>query len=177
MSDTQQMVATGGNNHVTLPTGLLDQALALDTPDAPAPVVAPQKELSTFEVALKNNQANVEKVETKVEDQTAPVKQESDPVLDLPDNAKVRVKLDGKEEVVTYKDYKDTLSREAVWTKRMQTLAEQRKQAEQEFVQKYAWLQQQALAVEAAKAALGQQRPLKEQLAELATQQQQPKPD
>lgn len=72
-------------------------------------------------------------------------------ILDLPADALVRAKIDGKEEVVPVKDYLEGISREAVFTKRMQSLAEQRKQAEAELASKYAELQSQAQAVELAR--------------------------
>lgn len=78
-------------------------------------------------------------------------------ILDLPDDALVRVKIDGKEEPISIKEFKDGISREAVFTKRMQSLAEQRKQAEAELATQYATLQQQAQAVEAMKAQFAEQ--------------------
>lgn len=78
-------------------------------------------------------------------------------ILDLPDDALVRVKIDGKEEPISIKEFRDGISREAVFTKRMQSLAEQRKQAEMELATQYATLQQQAQAIELAKAQFAEQ--------------------
>lgn len=68
-------------------------------------------------------------------------------VLDLPDEALVKIKVDGVEQTVSVKDYRDGIQREASYTKRMQTLANQRKEAENVFAQKQAELSQQAQAV------------------------------
>lgn len=78
-------------------------------------------------------------------------------ILELPDDALVRVKVDGQEQVVPVHEYKDGISREAVFTKRMQTLAEQRRNAEAELAAQYSYVQQQAAAIEQAKAYLQQQ--------------------
>lgn len=78
-------------------------------------------------------------------------------VLDLPDDGHVRVKVDGQEQLLPVHEFKDGISREAVFTKRMQTLAEQRRSAETELAAQYAYLQQQAQALEQAQAYLQQQ--------------------
>lgn len=78
-------------------------------------------------------------------------------VLDLADDAQVRVKIDGKDEIISVKDYKDGISREAVFTKRMQTLADQRREAEAQLAAQYAEIQRQAQAVELAKAEMARQ--------------------
>ena len=78
-------------------------------------------------------------------------------VLDLPDDAQIRVKIDGSEKLVSVKDYKDGISREAVFTQRMQQLAEQRRDAEAQLAAQYAEIQRQAQAVELAKQELGSQ--------------------
>lgn len=78
-------------------------------------------------------------------------------VLELPDDAHVRVKVDGQEQVVPVHEYRDGISREAVFTKRMQNLAEQRRTAETELAAQYSYLQQQAQALEQAKAYMQQQ--------------------
>lgn len=69
-------------------------------------------------------------------------------ILDLPDDAVVRTKIDGKEELVSVKDFRDGISREAVFTRRMQTLAEQRRQAEAELAAQYAAQQAERQALE-----------------------------
>ena len=78
-------------------------------------------------------------------------------VLDLPEDGHVRVKVDGQEQLLPVHEFKDGISREAVFTKRMQTLAEQRRSAETELAAQYAYLQQQAQALEQAQAYLQQQ--------------------
>lgn len=77
-------------------------------------------------------------------------------ILDLPETAKVKVKLDGVEEIVTYKDFKDALQREAHYTRRMQTLAQQRKEAEEAIVSKFTELQLAAQAIALAREELKQ---------------------
>ena len=79
-------------------------------------------------------------------------------ILDLPADAKVRVKVDGREELLSVSDFQNGLSREAVFTKRMQGLAEQRKDAETQIAAQYAALQLQAQALEMAKANVFQPR-------------------
>lgn len=77
-------------------------------------------------------------------------------VLDLPDDGMVRVKVDGKDELLPVSEFKSGISREAHYTQRMQQLAEQRKQAEAELASYYAQVQQQAQAVELAQQQLQQ---------------------
>jgi hypothetical protein len=67
-----------------------------------------------------------------------------DQVVDIPDDALVRVKIDGVEETVPYAEYKGGIQREAAFTRRMQTLSQQRQEAEQVFTQRAAELQRQA---------------------------------
>jgi hypothetical protein len=78
-------------------------------------------------------------------------------VLDLPEDGHIRVKVDGQEQVIPVHEYKDGISREAVFTKRMQTLAEQRRNAEAELAAQYAYVQQQAHALQQAQAYMQQQ--------------------
>lgn len=77
-------------------------------------------------------------------------------VVSLPDDALVRVKIDGVEQTVPYSEYKDGIQREAAFTKRMQTLAYQRQEAEQVFTQRAADLQRQAELVAYAQQQLNQ---------------------
>lgn len=77
-------------------------------------------------------------------------------ILDLPDDGMVRVKVDGKEELLPIQEFKSGISREAHYTQRMQQLAEQRKQAEAELASYYAQIQQQAQAVALAQQQLQQ---------------------
>lgn len=72
-------------------------------------------------------------------------------VIELQDTDQVRVKVDGKEEVVSAKEYREGISREAVFTRRMQQLAEQRREAEAQLAAQYAQIQTEAQAVEMAK--------------------------
>jgi hypothetical protein len=78
-------------------------------------------------------------------------------ILDLPDDTVVRVKIDGKPEEVSFKEFKDGISREAVFTKRMQTLAEQRRDAEAQLAAQYAQIQAEAQALANAQKLFGEQ--------------------
>lgn len=69
-------------------------------------------------------------------------------ILDLPEDGQIRVKIDGKEELVPVAELRNGYSRESVFTKRMQSLAEQKKVAEAELAAKYAQIQAQAAAVQ-----------------------------
>lgn len=83
-------------------------------------------------------------------------------VLDLPDDGMVRVKVDGKEQLLPIGEFKSGISREAHYTQRMQQLAEQKREAESALAAQYAQLQQEAQAVLLAQqqlAALAQQTP------------------
>lgn len=85
--------------------------------------------------------------------------------------------VDGKPQVITVSEYKAGIQREAVFTKRMQTLAEQRKQVEAELAQAAAQIQQEALALQRQQQMLQQNNPLA-QLQQLIEQQQaQPQQD
>ena len=86
---------------------------------------------------LPTSQDSVSAVQT-----TAPGSK--DQVVDIPDDALVRIKVDGVEQTVPYAEYKDGIQREAAFTKRMQTLAQQRQEAEQVFTQRAVELQRQA---------------------------------
>lgn len=106
---------------------------------------------------------------------TPQVAQSSGKVVDLPDDALVRVKIDGVEQTVPYREYKDGIQREAAFTKRMQTLAQQRQEAEQVFAQRAADLQRQAEMLAYAQQQLQQQANPVAQLQQLL-QAQQPQP-
>ena len=54
-------------------------------------------------------------------------------LLNLPDNALVKVKVDGVEQLVSVKDYTNGIQREAAFTKRTQALADQRREAESQI--------------------------------------------
>lgn len=65
-------------------------------------------------------------------------------VLDLPEDALVKVKIDGVEQTVPYREFQAGVQREAVFTKRMQTLADQRREAEQAIASRAAEVERQA---------------------------------
>jgi hypothetical protein len=89
-----------------------------------------------------------------------PTTTSSPTVREFKDDDLVKIKVDGVEKVVPYKDYKDGIQREAVFTQRMQQLAAQRQQAEQELANWYAQLYAQAQALEAQKQQLTESHPL-----------------
>lgn len=136
---------------------LYSKAMAMPdepTPEVPsAPAVPSDPGLPSIADVAAKLEASPEAVEQpKVEAAAEP--------REFRDDDLVKVKIDGKEEVVSYKDYKDGIQREAVFTKRMQTLAQQREQAEQELATKYAQLYQYAQAVQMAKQELETNNPL-----------------
>ncbi len=134
----EQMTATGGNNQLdtTKLGGLLDQALEVENEQ---PVIDEQQ--------ASDNNSNDE----------ATITNPNPPVFEIPEDSLVKIKVDGKEEIVPFKQYKDGIQREEVFTRRMQTLASQRKQTEDYMAQQYAQMQQQAMAVQIAQQQLQQQ--------------------
>lgn len=77
-------------------------------------------------------------------------------VLELPDDGVVRVKVDGKEQLLPVQEFKSGISREAHYTQRMQQLAEQKREAETALAAQYAQLQQEAQALLLAQQQLAQ---------------------
>lgn len=104
--------------------------------NAPAPTATPEPQVAATPAPVVEAPAVVTPADQKI--------------LDLPEDGLYRVKIDGKEELVSAKDYRDGIQREAVFTKRMQGLAEQRREAEAALAAQYAQVQSQAQAVEAA---------------------------
>lgn len=68
-------------------------------------------------------------------------------VLEVPEDTLVRVKIDGEVKEVPYKEFKDSLQREAAWHQRQQQFATTRKQLEEYYAQQFAALEQQAQQV------------------------------
>ncbi len=140
-------------------SSLYEKAMAHDAGNdaVAAPVAAPPAHIPGIDVPGLSAPATPDPV-TPVVAAPAPVASPAEvKILDLPDDALVRVKIDGKLEPVAVKDYLEGISREAVFTKRMQSLAEQRKAAESELATRYSQIQQEAQAVEAAKAQFAEQ--------------------
>lgn len=98
--------------------------------------------------------------------EAAPVVADKATPREVGDDDLVKVKVDGEVKVISGKEYKDGIQREASYTKRMQALARQREEAESHFSNEYAKLYQMAQAVELAKQQLQAESPL----AKLATQ-------
>lgn len=61
---------------------------------------------------------------------TTPAEAPTPKVLELADDLMVKVKVDGVEQLVPVKDFKDGVQREVAFTKRTQALADQRREAE-----------------------------------------------
>lgn len=119
---------------------------AVDLPDDPPAEPAPPKE-----EPLPTVTEFAEKLAKTPEPQEAtPTEKAPEPPAprEFKDDDLVKIKVDGEEKVVTYKDYKDGIQREAVFTKRMQQLAQQREAAEQELAQRYAQLYQESQRLE-----------------------------
>lgn len=88
------------------------------------------------------------------------------------DDDLVPVKIDGKDEMVPFKELKNGYSRESVFTQRMQTLARQRQELEQYALAQQAQIVQQQRALEMAREEFQRNNPL-QQLSRLIEQQQQ----
>lgn len=153
------------NDMNTPAPSLVDQAMAvMDKVESPAPANdQPQTQSQSVELQQRHQVDTPQTVESP--------EQPVEPIA-LADDAMVRVKIDGKEQVVKYSDFKNSLSREAVFTQRQQGLAQQRRQLEDYFAQQQAQIIEQARAVQLAQEQLKQYNPLQE----LLQRQQQPQP-
>jgi len=109
-----------------------------------------------------------EKVETPETKQS-----KEDAVLDLPDTAKVKVKIDGEVQTITVGDYKDILRKNATITQRMQTFAKSRDEFNAEVQKTLAELQarENALKIQSEK-----KDPLYETILNALKEQVEPKP-
>jgi len=135
-----------------------------------------KEEKAAAAVATQPTNDEVATVTTPQPEGTETVKTESTlNVVDLADDAMVRIKVDGVEQIVSYKDYKDGIQREATFTKRMQTLAQQRREAEAEIARQAAEVQRRFEEVESAKQRLNENDPM-QALAKLLAQQANPAP-
>lgn len=74
--------------------------------------------------------------------------------IEVAEDALIRIKVDGKEQLVPFKTLRDGGIRQETFTQRTQQLAEQRRQAEEHIARQLAHIQQEARAVELAKAQL-----------------------
>lgn len=91
-------------------------------------------------------------IEPVVEDQGQKVQSQEasqGSVLEVPEDALVRVKIDGQIQEVPYKEFKDSLQREAAWHQRQQKLAQGKKQLEDYYAQQFAELEKNARMVAA----------------------------
>lgn len=70
-------------------------------------------------------------------------------VLEVPEDTLVRVKIDGQIQEVPYKEFRDSLQREAAWHQRQQKLAQGKKQLEEYYAQQFAELEKNARVVAA----------------------------
>jgi len=129
------------------------------------------------------NAATVPEVDTtpaQVPTVQAPIVQSQQPEqpvapqpLDVSDDTPIRIKVNGEEKIVTAKEYTEILQRTDVWTQRLQALAQQRKEYEENAAQREAQIIEAARAVQLARQELAAQQPnLIQQLQQLAAQNQ-----
>lgn len=148
--------------------GLAAKAEAMMDAQEPNPAIAAPT-TPTAPIVTQSEQS----VTPQAAPDSAPQTQTAEPtVVDLPADALVRVKVNGKEEVVKMSDYKEMVSGTADYTRRTQTLAEQRRQLEDHFAQREAELQQAARWIQAQ----AQQQDPVQRLAQALQAQQPPKP-
>jgi hypothetical protein len=100
------------------------------------------------ETTLTQEQSDLSSNEQQVESQGK--------VLELTDDALVRVKIDGEIQEVPYKEFKDSLQREAAWHKKNQEFAKGRKETEELFIRQYAELESAARQLKAYEQGLAQ---------------------
>lgn len=115
-------------------SGAFDKAMAMDFGETPSAETSPALAAPSAEAPAPS--ASLSPAEAKV--------------LDLPDDGMVKVKVDGKEQLLPVQEFKAGISREAHYTQRMQQLAEQKRQAEDLLASQYAHIQQEAQAVQLA---------------------------
>lgn len=113
-----------------------------DSPETPTPVAAQAVESPGIPVDTPTQ------TPTSVEAPVAAVSLAEAKILDLPEDGQIRVKIDGEEKLVPVSELRNGYSRESVFTKRMQNLADQKRQAEGELAAQYAAVQSQQAAVE-----------------------------
>lgn len=92
----------------------------------PTPVQSPESEPDPGEVEASSEQAPPEEGETEPDETTDEPTEES-VAASLDPNTRVKVKVDGEEQEITIAEALKGYSREAVFTRRMQEVAEQRK--------------------------------------------------
>lgn len=124
--------------------GASDEALS----DASAPNEAAQPDTVQTVTQPEEVVADPEPV-AEIQPSTVQSETEAEPEpLELPDNARVKLKIDGVEQVVSYKEYKDILRQNATITQRMQNFAQTREEFNREAAEIAARLEarEQALA-------------------------------
>ena len=130
----------------------------IDAPDSLQPVTVDSALSGTFDKAMAMDFGETPSTDTvptsSAPSTEAPASTTLTPaeakVLDLPDDGMVKVKVDGKEQLLPVGEFKAGISREAHYTQRMQQLAEQKRQAEELLATQYAQIQQEAQAVQLA---------------------------
>lgn len=113
--------------------GTFDKAMALDSGSLETPTPASSSADSAPAPSMEAPAPTLSPADAKV--------------LELPDDGVVRVKVDGKEQLLPVQEFKSGISREAHYTQRMQQLAEQKREAEAALAAQYAQLQQEAQAL------------------------------
>lgn len=89
-------------------------------PSTEAIVAKEEKTEVKSEVKTEVEPSQKEPVQKEVETEVKTAEEKAQEVFDLPDTAKVKVKIDGEEQIVSYKDYKDILRKNATITQRFQ---------------------------------------------------------
>lgn len=132
---------------------LFDKAMAMpEPPVAPAPVVVAPAPTGEVPPAVPAPVVAAPIVAAPVAEPA--VVPPTPKLLDLTDDTVVKVKVDGVEQLVSVKDYKDGIQREAAFTKRTQALADQRRETEAQIATAAADLARREEALRLAQATL-----------------------
>jgi hypothetical protein len=108
---------------------------------APQNAVVDDTSLDDFDESNQTDQVETQEVDANESTTAAdePTSSDADPntkgqsqeekdqeIFDIPDTARVKVKIDGEDAVISYKEYKDRLRQEATVTQRLQNFAKTR---------------------------------------------------
>jgi hypothetical protein len=142
----QELDYAGGMDFSALAAAAQAKMDAVDIPDAPA---AKPAETVTDINSLGLDAAKDDSIDTgDASASTSSQVAEQGNVLDIAEDALVKVKIDGEIVQVPYKEFKDSLQREAAWHKRQQAFAEGKRQVEQTYAQRFAELERGAQALQ-----------------------------
>jgi signal transduction histidine kinase len=140
----QELDYAGGMDFKGLAAAAQAHVDAVDT-GAPAQVAPDPVPVSVDTQQLESK--DVDLPEAQVQDEQALQDLSTGKVLDVPEDTLVRVKIDGEVKEVPYKEFKDSLQREAAWHKRQQAFADGKRQLEQYYAQQFAELERGAQAL------------------------------